>query len=34
MSTFGVTAVILGSSGVGKSTLVNYLAQADLQDMM
>jgi ribosome biogenesis GTPase len=30
----GITAVILGSSGVGKSTLVNYLAEADLQDMM
>ena len=30
----GVTAVILGSSGIGKSTLVNYLAEADLQDMM
>jgi ribosome biogenesis GTPase len=30
----GVTAVILGSSGIGKSTLVNYLAEADIQDMM
>ena len=30
----GVTAVLLGSSGVGKSTLVNYLAEADIQDMM
>jgi len=30
----GITAVILGSSGVGKSTLVNYLAEADVQDMM
>ena len=30
----GKTAVVLGSSGVGKSTLVNHLAQADLQDMM
>ena len=30
----GVTAVILGSSGIGKSTLVNYLAEADVQDMM
>lgn len=30
----GVTAVVLGSSGIGKSTLVNYLAEADVQDMM
>jgi len=30
----GKTAVVLGSSGVGKSTLVNHLAQSDLQDMM
>jgi ribosome biogenesis GTPase / thiamine phosphate phosphatase len=30
----GITAVILGSSGIGKSTLVNYLAEADIQDMM
>src|SRR5690606_20132535 len=30
----GRTAVILGSSGIGKSTLVNYLADADVQDMM
>ncbi len=30
----GVTSVILGSSGIGKSTLVNYLADADVQDMM
>ncbi|HVT79766.1 MAG TPA: ribosome small subunit-dependent GTPase A [Phycisphaerae bacterium] len=30
----GRTAVILGSSGVGKSTLVNHLADADVQDMM
>lgn len=30
----GVTAVILGSSGIGKSTLVNHLADADVQDMM
>jgi ribosome biogenesis GTPase len=30
----GVTAVVLGSSGIGKSTLVNYLAEADIQDMM
>ncbi len=30
----GVTAVILGSSGIGKSTLVNHLAEADVQDMM
>ncbi len=30
----GVTAVILGSSGIGKSTLVNALADADIQDMM
>jgi ribosome biogenesis GTPase len=30
----GRTAVILGSSGIGKSTLVNHLAEADLQDMM
>jgi len=30
----GITAVILGSSGIGKSTLVNHLAQADIQDMM
>jgi ribosome biogenesis GTPase len=30
----GITAVILGSSGIGKSTLVNYLAEADVQDMM
>jgi len=30
----GTTAVILGSSGIGKSTLVNYLAEADIQDMM
>jgi ribosome biogenesis GTPase len=30
----GVTAVILGSSGIGKSTLVNFLAEADIQDMM
>ena len=26
--------MVLGSSGVGKSTLVNHLAQADIQDMM
>ena len=32
--TRGVTAVVLGSSGIGKSTLVNYLAEADIQDMM
>ncbi len=32
--TAGITAVILGSSGVGKSTLVNYLADSDVQDMM
>jgi ribosome biogenesis GTPase len=32
--TLGTSAVILGSSGIGKSTLVNYLAEADLQDMM
>ncbi len=30
----GMTSVILGSSGIGKSTLVNYLAEADVQDMM
>ena len=30
----GKTAVLLGSSGVGKSTLTNYLANADLQFMM
>jgi ribosome biogenesis GTPase len=30
----GVTSVILGSSGIGKSTLVNTLADADVQDMM
>ncbi len=30
----GRTAVILGSSGIGKSTLVNHLAEKDLQDMM
>ncbi len=30
----GTTAVVLGSSGVGKSTLVNHLAEADIQDMM
>jgi ribosome biogenesis GTPase / thiamine phosphate phosphatase len=30
----GMTGVILGSSGIGKSTLVNYLADADVQDMM
>jgi ribosome biogenesis GTPase len=30
----GITAVILGSSGIGKSTLVNHLAEADIQDMM
>jgi ribosome biogenesis GTPase len=30
----GITAVILGSSGIGKSTLVNHLADADIQDMM
>jgi ribosome biogenesis GTPase len=30
----GRTAVLLGSSGVGKSTLTNYLAKADLQWMM
>jgi len=30
----GITSVILGSSGIGKSTLVNYLADADVQDMM
>jgi ribosome biogenesis GTPase len=30
----GATGVILGSSGIGKSTLVNYLADADIQDMM
>ncbi|MGN6368298.1 MAG: ribosome small subunit-dependent GTPase A [Phycisphaerae bacterium] len=30
----GTTSVILGSSGIGKSTLVNYLADADIQDMM
>jgi ribosome biogenesis GTPase / thiamine phosphate phosphatase len=30
----GVTGVILGSSGIGKSTLVNHLADADIQDMM
>jgi ribosome biogenesis GTPase len=30
----GNTAVILGSSGIGKSTLVNTLADADIQDMM
>ena len=30
----GITSVILGSSGIGKSTLVNYLADADIQDMM
>jgi ribosome biogenesis GTPase / thiamine phosphate phosphatase len=30
----GRTAVILGSSGIGKSTLVNHLAERDLQDMM
>jgi ribosome biogenesis GTPase / thiamine phosphate phosphatase len=30
----GTTAVILGSSGIGKSTLVNHLAEADVQDMM
>lgn len=30
----GRTAVILGSSGIGKSTLVNHLAEQDLQDMM
>ncbi len=30
----GATSVILGSSGIGKSTLVNYLADADVQDMM
>jgi ribosome biogenesis GTPase len=30
----GVTAVVMGSSGIGKSTLVNHLAQEDLQDMM
>lgn len=32
--TAGKTGVLLGSSGVGKSTLVNHLAQADIQDMM
>jgi ribosome biogenesis GTPase len=32
--TRGKTGVILGSSGIGKSTLVNYLADADVQDMM
>ena len=32
--TAGKTAVLLGSSGTGKSTLVNHLAQADIQDMM
>ena len=32
--THGATTVILGSSGIGKSTLVNYLADADVQDMM
>ncbi|MCL2641666.1 MAG: ribosome small subunit-dependent GTPase A [Phycisphaerales bacterium] len=30
----GITAIILGSSGIGKSTLVNHLADADIQDMM
>ena len=30
----GITAVILGSSGIGKSTLVNHLAEADVMDMM
>jgi ribosome biogenesis GTPase len=30
----GVTGVVLGSSGIGKSTLVNHLAEADIQDMM
>ena len=30
----GTTAVILGSSGIGKSTLVNHLAEADIMDMM
>ncbi|MCL2646514.1 MAG: ribosome small subunit-dependent GTPase A [Phycisphaerales bacterium] len=30
----GITGVILGSSGIGKSTLVNHLADADIQDMM
>lgn len=30
----GKTAVLLGSSGVGKSTLINHLAKADLQWMM
>jgi ribosome biogenesis GTPase len=30
----GITSVILGSSGIGKSTLVNTLANADVQDMM
>lgn len=30
----GVTGVMLGSSGVGKSTLINHLADADIQDMM
>ena len=30
----GKTAVLLGSSGVGKSTLTNYLAKSDLQFMM
>jgi ribosome biogenesis GTPase len=32
--TLGKTGVLLGSSGVGKSTLVNYLAKEDIQDMM
>ncbi len=30
----GVTGVMLGSSGVGKSTLINHLADDDIQDMM
>lgn len=30
----GITGVMLGSSGVGKSTLINHLADDDIQDMM